>query len=199
MKFIWNLNQSVAGEHIRAASYLLRYKTTTSSFIARPLAPPVIIDLDQVTTSGTGGGKLVYDLEVSVSDMATKKRKIPNLVDQSSSANEEAKKNKKDIPAEGLKSKDVSSSQNISTITKEASMKPPVVQKEAAPLIEGVVVSQEETAPLIEGASLKRLRRGLPERPIEVVVPSPSVLTANTPAPYCSKLGQRSDQILGCS
>ena len=46
------------GEHIRSASYLLQYRTSSSSFIARPLAPPVLVDLDQVSTS----------------DMATKKR-----------------------------------------------------------------------------------------------------------------------------
>ena len=177
LKLIWSLHQSVAGEHIRSASYLLRYKTSSSSFVARPLAPPVIVDLDQVTASGAS------DLETSISDMATKKRKIPNLFDQSSSANEEAKKNKKDIPASGPKNKDVSTSKTIPTSAKETSMKPPSVPKDTTPSIEGVVITQEETAPVIEGVSLKRLRKGLSERPKENVVPSPSTLAATIPTP----------------
>ena len=95
----------------------------------------------------------------------------------------EAKKSKKDIPAEGSKNKHVFSSKNIPAATKEASMKPHAIPKEAAPLIEGVVISHKETAPLIEDASLKRLRRGLPERSKGVVVPTPSALTATIPSP----------------
>lgn len=144
----------------------------------------MVIDLDQVPTSrtSTGGSS---DFSTSIADLM-KKRKVPTFFDQSTSADEGAKKSKNDVPAEGTKSIGVAPSKGISADTKEVGNKPPVVPKEAAPLIKGVAITQEETAPLIEGASLRRLSRGPAERPIEAAAQPSKVgdpaLRANAPA-----------------
>ena len=97
-----------------------------------------------------------------------------------------AKKNKGDIPAEGTKKMDIAPSKGTIPTVKEVGKKPPVSPKGTTPLIEGVAITQEEATPLIEGASLRRLRRGPAEKPIETAaqpsdVEDPS-LRANAPA-----------------
>jgi len=88
LKFIWGLHQKICEEHTRSDSFLLKYKSSITSYVARPstVASTIVIDLDQdplSTSSGSGELAVVpfYSLESYVPlSAAMGKRKFPNLL-----------------------------------------------------------------------------------------------------------------------
>jgi len=163
LKLIWGLHQSVAEEHIRSASYLLQYKTSSSSFIARP----VVVNLDQVPATDTSVEGSSSESNIPITDLM-KKRKAPAFFDKSTSATGEVKKNKEDVPHEGTKNIDVSSS----IAAKEAGKKPPVAPSKIvaiSPSSDVIVISPVKTTSLAENAPspLRRLKNISSEKPVE--------------------------------
>jgi len=124
LKIIWELHRAIDGEHVRTASYLLRYKNTTSSFIACPLTPPLMIDLAQDPSSSLFVEEASPDLSTSIADLMAKKRKVPKLFAKPTP--EGTKKNTEEVPTEGTKKEDVALSGGVATTAKEVGKKPPV-------------------------------------------------------------------------
>ena len=85
LKLIWGLHQTVADEHIRSASYLLQYKSYTSSFTARPM----ISNVEPVPTSSSSSPESHIPLSERM-----KKRRAPAIFEKSASVAGEAKKSK---------------------------------------------------------------------------------------------------------
>jgi len=162
------LHQSIAGEHIRSASYLLRYRTSSSSFVARP----VVVSLEQIPATDSGVEGSSSESNIPITDLM-KKRKVPSFFVKSASAIEEAKKLKKDAPGEGSKktkvllpsaAREVTRKPPVASSKTEASKKPPMApSKTVAATSSGdvVVISPERTTSLIEDvpAPLKRLKK----------------------------------------
>jgi len=81
----------------------------------------VVVDLDQVPAAETSVEGSSSESNIPITDLM-KKRKAHAFFDKSSSATEEAKKIRKDIPDEGTKKTDVP----LPTAAREVSRKPPV-------------------------------------------------------------------------
>ena len=81
------MHQTVADEHIRSASYLLQYKSYTSSFTARP----VISDAEPIPASTSSSP----ESHIPLSEMM-KKRRPPTLFEKSASGAGEANRSKLD-------------------------------------------------------------------------------------------------------
>ena len=88
LKHIWSLHQKVADEHIRSASYLLQYRSYTSSYNARPVA--------SISEPLPASEDSSPDSHIPLSQKMGKRR-VPALFEETSSAGD-GKRSKVDVP-----------------------------------------------------------------------------------------------------